>query len=175
MEKCNNPECNNERAPQRRYCYKCKRLKTRESMIKKGKFCSVDNCNDPVFSKGMCAKHYKRMKYNGNVDVLKKRPNGQGSFTNGYKTHLINGKHTLEHRAIMAKHLGRPLTKDEIVHHRNRNKLDNRVENLIVMNRTTHKLVCEMENIFSLSEDKFYELFNTINEQFHFNIKFIPK
>lgn len=44
----------------------------------------------------------------------------------------------LEHRLVMERELGRYLTADEVVHHRNGDTLDNRPENLEVMSQSEH-------------------------------------
>jgi hypothetical protein len=47
----------------------------------------------------------------------------------------------LEHRVIMAGILGRDIREDEAVHHINKNKKDNRPENLQVMLHTEHTIL----------------------------------
>ena len=55
--------------------------------------------------------------------------------------------YVMEHRLMMEQHIGRLLTKSEVVHHRNGFKADNRLENLQLMTAVEHRA-------FHLTADK---------------------
>ena len=57
---------------------------------------------------------------------------------NEYVVIKFQGKLTYEHRVVMENFIKRKLKKNEVVHHINGNKKDNRIENLIIMKLKKH-------------------------------------
>lgn len=55
-----------------------------------------------------------------------------------YKSLKRGGKRIDEHRLLMVKKLGRPLTRNEVVHHVDGDCTNNSLDNLIVMTRSAH-------------------------------------
>lgn len=92
---------------------------------------------NPMYGKDSWSKDKKRPEITG-----EKHPNWKGGFyisKDGYKMYSngVLSKKT-EQDLVMEKHLDRKLNRNEVVHHINENRLDNRIENLQLLTRAEH-------------------------------------
>ena len=56
----------------------------------------------------------------------------------GYEVVKIDGKMTRLHRYVMEQYLGRKLLSSEVVHHKDENKTNNHIDNLIITSHIAH-------------------------------------
>lgn len=131
------------------------------------KVCTIEGCGNHVRCKSLCNKHYHVLKALRKMKPCACGCGEQTAFTykHGHHTRLFSSEEQKrrgrmntgealrdkgagvsyrkvrqrhEHRIVAERMLGRTLAPNEIVHHINRNKRDNRPENLMVMTQAEH-------------------------------------
>ena len=117
-------------------CLKCcKEFKDKPSHIIKRKYCSqicywVSKIGNIISNSGQFKK--------GHIPINKI---GKAKDRGYFKIITSDGRRIREHRYIMEQYLGRRLKQNEIVHHINYDRADNRLENLQILDRATHNRV----------------------------------
>lgn len=105
-------------------CLKCQnRFKSRRRANRHGKIYRSMFCSQK------CSHGFQILQNHWNWKKGLWRKNGY-LFSSKTKNYL--------HRELFEKHIGRKLNKSEVIHHKNHNKNDNRVENLELMTASAH-------------------------------------
>lgn len=107
--------------------------------------CYAEGCERPRakragrFNSRYCTMHADR-RYRLGVHwapVRKINPRGSGGLSYGYHVIRKNGKLLISHRLIWEEAYG-PIPVGHVIHHRNGNRLDNRLENLQCLTQSEH-------------------------------------
>ncbi|WP_066452435.1 HNH endonuclease signature motif containing protein [Anaerotruncus rubiinfantis] len=99
----------------------------RISQIHKGKIVSLTTKLKISEARKLHGRGHQKKRDDGYIKVY--YPSHPSATADGY---------VMQHRLMMEDHIGRFLTDDEVIHHINHNRSDNRIENLRLMNVRDH-------------------------------------
>ena len=131
------------------------------------KTCCVKNCERKNWSHGYCSAHLQRFMHHGSVmediPVSKSRYGKRNSrwtggvISDGHGRTLVYkpdhpypsnyGTHVYRYRLVVEESIGRYLLPSEIVHHKNGDHTDDRIENLQVVSQSEHAKIHMAERL----------------------------
>jgi hypothetical protein len=126
--------------------------------------CKVETCTLQARRKGYCDQHaYRIRKYGDPLEgkpLYERRDKSKPYLDKKGYVQVFRPDHpncwadgwTPEHRLVMSEKLGRPLTQDEVVHHLNGRRDDNRPENLELWTRS-HPDGQRVEDVLRWAQD----------------------
>lgn len=114
----------------------------------KGLKCSVDGCDEPARCKVYCSKHYLAFRHYGDPLVSKSKKGKASNVcsTTGYRKFAFLGRRKGEHVWVMERAIGRELIKGEQVHHKDGNKLNNDISNLVLCSSVKEHISLHIAN-----------------------------
>lgn len=107
----------------------------------KGFICCIEDCSEPVWSAGLCHFHDGRKRTGRSLYAAKDYRSlfKVGWIHKGYRwITLDDGSEVMEHRNLMEEYIGRKLLYNEVVHHKDEDKLNNDIDNLEIQDRDKH-------------------------------------
>ena len=123
-----------------------------------------------------CVRKHQSQRLKGGGNFKGRRPQNYkgGSVQRGYR-HIFLPGHPMsakngyvpEHRLVVAQVLGRPLSSTELVHHKNRNRLDNRPENLQITTYKAHGLLHHPTNVTCPSCRHVFDVVEAFSDSYH--------
>lgn len=101
-----------------------------------GDLCGIDGCDQKYQTMGVCEMHYARLRKTGSYGpaIRLRGEFGKGTISKGgYRYTSKGGRSVLEHRMKVEALIGRPLASGEVVHHIDRNRANNNIDNLMLI------------------------------------------
>lgn len=111
--------------------------------------CTHNNCENRIIARGLCHKHYKRLRTHGRPDISLTAERGKSISPLGYKIYA----NKLEHRRVAEMALGKHLPEKAVVHHVDYNKLNNSPNNLVICSASYHKIIHQRTDAYNATGD----------------------